>query len=70
MPPEHRDRILGGWEEAAIRVPGGILRVPLEGTRGFVEAYDENWNRLDDGLIARSGGAIAKLAQECRRFLR
>jgi hypothetical protein len=71
-PPEHRDRIFGGWEEAAIRVQGGILRVPLEGTRGFVEAYDENWNRLDDekALIGRSGGAIAKLAQECRRFLR
>jgi hypothetical protein len=33
-PPEHRDRIFGGWEEAAIRVQGGILRVPLEGSAG------------------------------------
>ncbi len=69
-PPEHRDRIFGGWEEAAIRVQGGILRVPLEGARGFVEAYDEDWNRLDDAFVAKSAGAIAKLAQECRRFLR
>jgi uncharacterized protein len=71
-PPERRDRIFGGWEEAAIRVPGGILRVPLEGARGFVEAFDENWNRLDDDdvVVASSGPAIAKLAQECRRFLR
>jgi membrane-anchored protein YejM (alkaline phosphatase superfamily) len=71
-PPERRDRIFGGWEEAAVRVQGGILLVPLEGTRGFVEAYDENWDRVEDekALLARSGGAIAKLAQECRRFLR
>jgi membrane-anchored protein YejM (alkaline phosphatase superfamily) len=69
-PPEHRDRIFGGWDEAAIRVDGGILLVPLEGARGFVEAYDEDWNRLDDAFVAKSGAAIAKLAQECRRFLR
>jgi membrane-anchored protein YejM (alkaline phosphatase superfamily) len=71
-PPERRDRVIGGWEEVALRVEGGILRVPLEGSRGFVEAYDLSWKRLDDerGLIARSAPAIAKLALDCRKFLR
>jgi membrane-anchored protein YejM (alkaline phosphatase superfamily) len=70
--PERRDRVIAGWEEVALRVPGGILRVPLEGSRGFVEAYDENWKRLDDEqiLIRGSGAAIGKLARDCRRFLR
>ena len=46
--------------------------MPLEGHKGLVEAYDESWRRLDDEgrLIERSGAAIARLAQECRRFLR
>ncbi len=71
-PQDRRDRVIAGWEEVALRVPGGILRVPLEGSRGFVEAYDEGWKRLDDEqtLIRSSGAAIARLAKECRRFLR
>jgi len=71
-PPAERDRIIGGWEEVAMWVPGGILRVPLEGHRGFLEAYDYEWNRLDDegALLDRSGASILRLAQECRRFLR
>jgi membrane-anchored protein YejM (alkaline phosphatase superfamily) len=71
-PPDRRDRVIAGWEEVALRVPGGILRVPLEGSRGFVEAYDESWKRFDDEqvLIRNSSAAIARLARECRRFLR
>lgn len=71
-PPAERDVVFGGWQEVALRVPDGILLVPLEGHKGFVEAYDFGWKRLDDesALIGRSGAAIARLAQECRRFLR
>jgi membrane-anchored protein YejM (alkaline phosphatase superfamily) len=71
-PPERRDRVIAGWEEVALRVPGGILRVPLEGSRGFVEAYDESWKRSEGEqvLIRSSSAAIAHLARECRRFLR
>jgi membrane-anchored protein YejM (alkaline phosphatase superfamily) len=71
-PLSERDRIIGGWDEVAMWVPGGILRVPLEGHRGFLEAYDYQWQRLPDesALLARSGAAIARLAQECRKFLR
>jgi membrane-anchored protein YejM (alkaline phosphatase superfamily) len=71
-PPDRRDRVIAGWEEVALRVPGGILRVPLEGSRGFVEAYDESWKRIEGEqvLIGASSAAIAQLARECRRFLR
>jgi len=71
-PPETRERVIASWDEVAVRLPGGILRVPLEGSRGFVEAYDEQWKRLDDeeAWIRSSGAAMARLALECRRFLR
>ena len=63
---------MDGRLDGDVRVPGGILRVPLEGHKGFVEAYDLSWNRLDDegGLIRESGAAIGELARACRRFLR
>jgi membrane-anchored protein YejM (alkaline phosphatase superfamily) len=71
-PVAGRDRIFGGWEEAAVLVPGGILRVPLEGHKGFIEAYDAAWNRHpeEDAFIRAHGKAIGWLARECRRFLR
>jgi membrane-anchored protein YejM (alkaline phosphatase superfamily) len=71
-PPAQRNRVIGGWEEVALWVPGGILLIPLEGHGGLVEGYDYAWTRPVDekGLIAGSGAAIARLAQECRRFLR
>ena len=71
-PPAERDVIFGGWQEVALRVPGGTLLVPLEGHKGFAEAFDDSWKPLDDdgALLSRSGAAIARLARECRRFLR
>ncbi|HEV8113818.1 MAG TPA: sulfatase-like hydrolase/transferase [Planctomycetota bacterium] len=67
-PPEHRDRVIAGWEEVALRLPDRILLVPLEGSRGFVEDHDYGWKRIEpDG---KSGPAVMKLAAECRRFLR
>ncbi len=67
-PPERRDRVIAGWEEVALRLPDRILLVPLEASRGFVEDYDYGWKAIEsDG---KSGAAMLKLANECRRFLR
>ena len=73
-PPAARDRVIASWEEVALWVDGGILRIPLEGHRGFIEGYAYDWTRLEDrdedGLIAREGAVVARLAFECRSFLR
>jgi len=71
-PPATRVRALASWDEMALWVEGGILRIPLEGHRGGIEAYDRAWKRLDDedAFIDRHAAAIGELARECRTFLR
>ncbi len=71
-PPVHRDRVIAGWQEVAVWVDGGILHVPLEGHRGLVAARDANWRGLvnENEFLLANGQAIARLARECRAFLR
>ena len=71
-PPAQRQRVIASWEEVALWVEGGILRIPLEGHKGLIEGYDYAWERLadEDGLIERQGAVVARLALECRSFLR
>jgi membrane-anchored protein YejM (alkaline phosphatase superfamily) len=71
-PPATRLRALGGWHEAAIWLEDAILLIPLEGHKGLVEAYDYRWQPLaaEPASFAGAQGALAQLAEECRRFLR
>jgi len=67
-----RVRVISGWDEAGLWIPEGILRVPLEGHRGVVEALGFDWQPHPDenALLARSGPQLKSLAEACRRFLR
>ena len=69
--PEIR-RIVSGWDQLALEMPDGILIVPTEVHRGFVEGKTLDWKDLyDDGpLIDREGGSLGRLALEQGRFLR
>lgn len=71
-PPAERVRGIASWDEMALWVEGGILRIPIEGHRGGIEAYDAGWQRLadEDAFIRAHAQDVARLAQECRRFLR
>lgn len=83
-PPSHRVRAIASWDEMALWIdadrdpstgyapPQGILRIPMQGHRGLVEAFDAHWRTLaDEESFVRSHGAdVARLAAECRRFLR
>ncbi|MFN0243641.1 MAG: sulfatase-like hydrolase/transferase [Planctomycetota bacterium] len=71
-PPATRVRVLSGWQEMAIWVPDGVLFLPLEGHKGFVEARGYDWKPLanEDEVIERYAGEIARMARECRWFLR
>ena len=65
-------RVISGWDEAGLWIPEGILRVPLEGHRGAVEALTFDWQPHpdEDALLARCGPQLQALAAACRRFLR
>ena len=67
-----RVRVISGWDEAGLWIPEGILRVPLEGHRGAVEALTFDWQPHpdEDALLARCGPQLQSLAEACRRFLR
>ncbi len=71
-PPPARLRILSGWDEMALWVPEGVLYVPLEGFKGLVEARDFAWRPLEneDEVVDRHVKEIARMARECRWFLR
>jgi uncharacterized protein len=71
-PPSERLRVIASWQELGLWAREGILWVPLEGHKGFIEGYDYDWKPLpDDGPLRRSqAAALVKLAEECRRFLR
>jgi len=71
-PLEQRVRVISGWDEAGLWTEQGILRVPLEGHRGSVEALGFDWQPLqgEDALLAQSGPVLKSLAEACRRFLR
>jgi membrane-anchored protein YejM (alkaline phosphatase superfamily) len=71
-PLEQRVRVLSGWDEAALWLPDGILRVPLEGHRGAVEALGFDWqpHPREAELLAHCGPQLKALAEDCRRFLR
>lgn len=72
-----RPRALASWDELALWIdgeagPSGILRIPIEGHRGLVEAYDAQWKRHpdEDAFVREHSAAVARLALDCRRFLR
>ncbi len=74
-PLEHRARVIASWDELALRLDGpdgGLLRVPLEGHKGLIEAYDFGWARRadEDRFVKAHAAEIGRLALECRRFLR
>jgi len=65
-------RVISGWDEAGLWIEQGILRVPLEGHRGAVEALTFDWQPHPDeqALLARCAPELQSLAEACRRFLR
>ncbi len=71
-PPAQRVRVIAGWEELGLWLPGGILRVPLEGSRGGIEPLAYDWTPHPDGdaFVRANTPALAALAEACRRFLR
>lgn len=71
-PPAGRVRVVAGWEEVGLWIPGGILRVPLEGSRGGIEAltYADEPHPEGDAFVRAHLGELSRLAESCRRFLR
>ena len=71
-PPERRERVVASWNEVAVWLEDGVLRVPLEGSEGLVQGYRYDWREPEDedALIDSGGAAIARLALEARAFLR
>ncbi|MBK7641490.1 MAG: sulfatase-like hydrolase/transferase [Planctomycetes bacterium] len=71
-PPAQRVRVVSGWDEAGMWIEKGILRVPLEGHRGAVEAlgFDGEPYPDEDALLEKSAPLLRQLAEDCRRFLR
>lgn len=71
-PPDQRQRIFCGWQEAAIEVDGGFLHVPLEGHKGLVEGLDPNWkpHPLGADFTKLHAAHVARMALEFRHFLR
>jgi hypothetical protein len=71
-PLEPRARVFAGWEELGLATPSGIFRVPREpGVGEGTSVCDEHWQILADqrGAFEREGAALARLAEECARFL-
>jgi uncharacterized protein len=71
-PDPGRRRIVGGWDDAGLIAPGGIVYVPLESYGGMLQGYDAHWKPLADDLelIRAEGPALLELALDCKRFLR
>ncbi len=71
-PDPERRRIVGGWDDAGLIAPGGIVYVPLESYGGMLQGYDAHWKPLPDdlALIRAEGPALLELALDCKRFLR
>ncbi|MEO6710244.1 MAG: sulfatase-like hydrolase/transferase [Planctomycetota bacterium] len=71
-PEASRLRVIAGWQELGLWLEGGILRIPMEGHKGLVEAYDYNWKPLPEeaALQGSEKTVLRNLGEECRRFLR
>jgi membrane-anchored protein YejM (alkaline phosphatase superfamily) len=71
-PLDQRERVIGGWQQVAVLVDGGILHVPLEGHRGLVEGRDEHWRPIahEAEFVEQHARTIGELARACRHFLR
>jgi hypothetical protein len=71
-PPPERRRVLSGWNELGLWVPGAILRVPLSGYAFDIEVYDRGWHLIpeDAALLGQEHAALETLGEECNRFLR
>ncbi len=71
QPTGYRRRTVAGWDLLGIDTPGGILVVPTATHRGLVEPWSHDWQQLmDDKLIEAEAAALARVAMECRRFMR
>lgn len=71
-PPARRERVIASWNEVALWLEDGVLRVPLEGSEGLVQGYRYDWREPEDedALVSSAGAAIGRLALEARAFLR
>ncbi|MEW6073957.1 MAG: sulfatase-like hydrolase/transferase [Planctomycetota bacterium] len=72
-PGPERRRVAAGWDDLALIGPRAILHVPLAGYGGAgIDVYDEHWRLIADdaAILAAEGRSLARLALECRRFLR
>ncbi|MEM7306050.1 MAG: sulfatase-like hydrolase/transferase [Planctomycetota bacterium] len=71
-PIEDRCRVVSGWNELGVWVPGSILRVPLSGYAFDIEVYDYRWNLIpeDQDILADEAEELTRVAAECNRFLR
>lgn len=71
-PPEHRERVVAGWDELGLWTDDGIFRIPFAPDRPLeLAAYDASWQLLPDQerAIARQGAALLRLSKECAQFL-
>ena len=71
-PPRERDRVVAGWGQVGLWTADGILVVPLYRASAFdVEVYDYRWRQVheDQPIVDRQAAALARLADECTRFL-
>ena len=71
-PPEGRRRVLSGWNELGLWTPGGIVRIPLSSFVFDIEVYDYGWKLIpdDQALLSAEAEELARLAEDCNRFLR
>ncbi len=70
--PEHRKRVLAGWNELGVWTDDAVLRVPLARLEFDVEVYDYAWKpRADDlAVLQAERETLERLGAECNRFLR
>jgi len=71
-PPVERERVHAGWNELGVWTAGAVLRVPLSPLEFKVDVYDYGWNEVEDDLttLQAERGTLARLGEECNRFLK
>jgi membrane-anchored protein YejM (alkaline phosphatase superfamily) len=71
-PPPRRVRTVAAWDRIGLWTTSGILCVPLDPRDGDVEVFDESWALYPDPeeRCREQGAALARLTEECTRFLR
>mgnify|MGYP003976363875 CR=1 FL=1 len=70
-PLTSRKRVCASWGQLCVRLPDGLMIVPIETFGGGVEFRDLNWDLMpqSDALMVRESETLERLLADCREFL-